>query len=77
MNVKDIILDYLKKNNYYGLCFSDIRCVCSIDDFISCCEDFSQCEPIYKVICEQCNKCYERNPKNYCYTTEKIMEFKK
>jgi len=46
MNVKEIIIEYLKDNGYDGLYCDD--CGCIIDDLIPCDNDCSHCVPGYK-----------------------------
>ena len=54
MNVKDIVIDYLEKNGYDGLCNPSIECGCGLDDFIPCGEMGQNCEAAYKTDCETC-----------------------
>ena len=49
MNVKNIVIDWLKTHDYDGL-FSDGDCGCEIDDLMPC-DDCVDCMPGYKVIC--------------------------
>jgi hypothetical protein len=42
MNVKEIVVQYLRENGYDGL-FS-YGCGCAVDDLMPCCEDTSLCE---------------------------------
>lgn len=50
MNVKEIIKEYLEKNNYDGL-FSD-DCCCDIEDLMCCfVECIELCEPGIKMPC--------------------------
>ena len=44
-NVQNIILEYIKKNGYIGLCNDECGCGCGLEDFMPCGEDCSQCEP--------------------------------
>jgi hypothetical protein len=47
MDVKDIVLKYLKDNNYDGLC--NEGCGCGFDDFMPCSVNiYNDCEPAYK-----------------------------
>ena len=48
MNVLEIIAEYLKANGYDGL-MNENDCACELDDLIPCGEDFSTCEPGYKI----------------------------
>jgi hypothetical protein len=50
MNVLEIIAEYLKANGYDGL-MNENDCACELDDLIPCGEDFSTCEPGYKIPC--------------------------
>ena len=36
MNVRDIVRDWLKKNDYDGLCHPDRICGCSVDELMPC-----------------------------------------
>lgn len=54
MTVKEIIYDYLKNNNYDGLCSP--CCRCDIDDLMPCGEPFENCIPAHKKYCKKCNK---------------------
>ena len=47
MDVKEIIKEYLEKNDFTGL-LSD-HCGCEIDDLIPCDGCCSMCEPGYKI----------------------------
>lgn len=55
MTVKEIVIDYLKKNGFDGLCSE--ACGCGIDDSIPCGEGFEDCEPAYAHTFEDCKKC--------------------
>jgi len=80
MTVKEIILDYLKNNNYDGLCNPDIECGCGIDDLMPCSEEFGveDCHTAYKKQCKKCNdrdiggEClYDCTRDDGCYSLEK------
>jgi len=58
MRVNEIVIDYLRKNGYDGLCGDG--CGCGLDDFAPCDEDFGNCEPAYKVRCHK-EKCENKN----------------
>lgn len=47
MNVKEIVIKYLKDNGYEGLCTTD--CGCEIEDLIPCNECFNGCCPGYRI----------------------------
>ena len=51
INVKTILIDFLKQHNYDGLLNADLECGCAIDDLIPCDFNFSECEPAYKLEC--------------------------
>ncbi len=53
MTVKEIIIKYLKENNYDGLCCRG--CGCSVDDLFPCGESFADCIPAKKRICDECS----------------------
>ncbi len=51
--VSDIVRDWLKLNNFDGLCHGESECGCHFDDFLICQGDggaFPQCRPAYKFI---------------------------
>ncbi len=51
MTVKEIILEYLKKNEYYGLCNDTnqrIPCECRIENLMNCDKDITNCSPCHK-----------------------------
>lgn len=81
MTVKEIILDFLNKNNYDGLFNPDINCGCGIDDFIPCDITIDECQPAYKKKCEKCEDynnvegCLNGNYGIYgCFSTQKDEE---
>jgi len=45
MNVKQIVLDYLKENHFDGLCNPDVPCGCLCDDLVPCEGNIANCEP--------------------------------
>lgn len=55
-NIRTILIEYLRKNNYDGLCNIDLECGCTIDDLIPCDYNLSECEPAYKMNCPCKNK---------------------
>lgn len=77
MNVKNIIINYLKDNGYDGLVQTDDGCGCGIDEPFLCdniCED---CEPAYFRICskclvENCEMRGELGDGGDCYHREKL-----
>ena len=76
MTVKEIIKKYLKEHGFDGLCNMD--CGCGFDDFVSCDDDFGECEPAYKhkMDCKNCNVLCDGFVKanevtGNCYKTEK------
>lgn len=71
MNIKNIIYKYLKDNNYTGLCGDD--CGCELEDLFPCDNDYSNCEPGYKIKCKDCDKkdCLYRNERiGFCIKRE-------
>ena len=74
MTVKEIIINYLKKNGYDGLCGDS--CGCGLNDFQPCDEDFGNCEPAYYHPHPDCSKCDVKCDICYsdyacCYKTDK------
>lgn len=50
MCVKNILLEYLRKNEFSGLYAENADCGCGTDDdFIACGSDFSGCKPGYRI----------------------------
>lgn len=49
VNVASIVKDFLIKNNFSGLCHTDVECGCCIDDLFPCMEYSNECQPGYKV----------------------------
>lgn len=64
MTVKEIIKEYLLKNNYDGLC-SDRQCYCDIKNLISCEVSIEFCQPAHKI---------KENNGIICYQTDKNNE---
>jgi len=56
MTVKDILINYLKKNKYDGLYYPG-ECHCIPYDLIPCGNDPSECKPGVKVPCTCGLKC--------------------
>jgi len=73
-NVKNIIKEYLIKNNYDGLCFSG-ECGCRLDDLMPCETDCTACESGVFGDCRLCSfkdeddKCEEEW--DWCITDKK------
>ena len=51
MEVLDIVVEYLQKNNYDGLVNSNYECGCVIDDIAPCGEINGDCVSGYKQMC--------------------------
>ena len=47
MTIREIVIEYLKKNGYDGLCYPNEECGCYIDhDFMPCCNpEIDECMP--------------------------------
>lgn len=43
-DLQDIVAEWLKANNYDGLCNTDTGCGCSLEDFMPCSEPGINCE---------------------------------
>ena len=47
---KEILLNYLKMNDYDGLCHPDTECGCGLDDLIGPCDGMQEdCKPAYNI----------------------------
>jgi hypothetical protein len=72
MNVKEIVIEYLKANKYDGLSDGD-GCGCGIDDLMKCGEiNITNCKPAFKKKCT--DKCYKKSiacPFDCCYEIKK------
>lgn len=52
MNVRDIIIKYLKANGFDGLYCEHLECSCDLNDLIPCEYDcIASCQPGYKTQC--------------------------
>ncbi len=49
MNVRKIVVDFLTKNGYDGLCDSEIECGCLTSDLCPCGGSMNDCQPAYRV----------------------------
>ena len=54
MTVVEIVLKYMKKHGYTGLCNSE--CGCSADNLMPCGEMQSDCQVGYSVDCDGCEE---------------------
>ena len=59
MNVREITIEYLKRNEYDGLFNAIGECGCSLDDFAPCGGIEDRCEPGYVNNCTTCAACEE------------------
>jgi hypothetical protein len=63
---KNIILEYLEKNDCDGLC-DDFGCFCEKDNLFLCEGSCELCQPAKKVYCVNClQKCSEFKENNFC-----------
>lgn len=53
MTVKEILMAYLKKNEFDGLVHAGTECGCDLEDFMPCDEICGSCEPGYKHKCPE------------------------
>jgi hypothetical protein len=79
MDVKDIVLKYLKEKGFGGLHYDE--CSCLDNNLMPCGEACDQCIPAYKipVHCDTCEAaCDSRGDKGikWCLTSEKPIEYK-
>lgn len=54
LTVKEIIINYLKRNRFDGL-YHDSECGCKIDDLLHCGNECTECKPGNFI---NCNECY-------------------
>jgi len=70
MNVKEIVMEYLAREGFDGLCNTDLECGCGLlDDFAPCEEMGHDCQPSY--MCN-CGSCAEVN----CDNREEVFGFR-
>jgi len=82
MTVIEIIKEYLEKNNYDGLCCSDVPCGCGINNMAPCCDNIMDCQPAYLKKDANCKECENGMCENVgnddqgveCYTIKKPEE---
>ena len=55
MDIRQIVEQWLRANNYDGLCSED--CGCEVDDLMPCGEYVNDCEAGYKVPCPGGDDC--------------------
>ena len=48
MNVKDIIIDWLKEHDFDGLCLPEEECGCEINALLICESNPHECQPAKK-----------------------------
>lgn len=53
LTVKEIVINYLKKNNFDGLHY-DSECSCKIDDLLNCGNECTECKPGNFINCNEC-----------------------
>ena len=51
MNLKDLAIDWLKRNGYDGLYSDGGSCGCVLDDLMPCCGPSEDCHAGYRVPC--------------------------
>jgi hypothetical protein len=49
ITVRDIVIEYLQKNNYEGIYNEEIECGCFIDDLVPCGGSCCECSPGVKM----------------------------
>jgi hypothetical protein len=55
MNIKSVVTQWLKDNNYDGLCNPLNECGCGINDLFPCIgDDVLDCQPAHHRSCENC-----------------------
>ena len=55
--VHEILVDWLRKHGYDGLCNPEIECGCTLDDLQPCDSFMLNCKPAYKGPCT-CGDCW-------------------
>lgn len=73
MNVREIVIAYLKQNGYSGLYLSEDYgdgCGCPIGDLAPCGESAFDCRPGYRVTWENCSARKGEDGCYYGYTTK-------
>jgi hypothetical protein len=68
MTVREIVMDYLKKNGFDGLC--DGPCGCNGEDCDLCAQSLFSCRPAYRWDCDVCSdreKCGKDKEYGLCY----------
>lgn len=74
--VKEIVVDYLRKNGYDGLCGDS--CGCGIDDLFPCDYLVADCTTAYQHCCKKCPdavncEIYDDVLDGVCYRPEKQL----
>ncbi len=57
MDIKSIVEEYLRKNKFDGLFSNHFDCGCEISDLMPCNDLIPDCEPGYKVPCNDDGSC--------------------
>lgn len=70
MNTKEIIIDYLKANNFDGLCNPDCESGCGLDDIFPCDCFELDCRPAHKFECPKHGTVYVPNSGECAYCAE-------
>ena len=51
MNVREIVSEWLKANDYDGLC--SYECGCGLNDFMPCDQGCEDCSPAYRAVADE------------------------
>ncbi len=76
MNIKDILIEFMKVNGFTSIVNPDIECGCGIDDLCPCdCIDIEDCQFGYTKKCDLIKCDQECDNKDFdndiCFTLEK------
>ena len=72
MNCKEIVVKYLKENDYDGLFNKQFECGCSIDNLFPCECTLEECVPVYF---RNCATCELKDSEKGCHLNESKNEY--
>lgn len=56
MNIKEIVIENVKKSNADGLCNTEYACGCPTSNLFICCSVEGECEPAKVYTCAKCGE---------------------